>query len=78
MSRTAPSVHKAKQGEKPGLRQRWSWVEASIWTDRMLTALENGVKGGKWPGTRNGAREREKTWEIINAGPIPFLLSKGF
>jgi len=44
----------------------------------MLTALENGVKGGKWPGTRNGAREREKTWEIINAGPIPFLLSKGF
>ena len=25
-----------------------SWVEASIWTDRMLAALENGVKGGKW------------------------------
>jgi RNA-directed DNA polymerase len=23
-------------------------VEASIWTDRMLAALENGVKGGKW------------------------------
>ena len=33
----------AKQGtETP------QWVEASIWTDRMLTALENGVKGGKW------------------------------
>ena len=27
---------------------RWSWVEPSVWTDRMLTALENGVKGGKW------------------------------
>lgn len=27
---------------------RWDWVESSIWTDRMLTALENGVKGGKW------------------------------
>jgi RNA-directed DNA polymerase len=27
---------------------RWSWAESSIWTDRMLTALENGVKGGKW------------------------------
>ena len=27
---------------------RWAWVESSIWTDRMLTALENGVKGGKW------------------------------
>jgi RNA-directed DNA polymerase len=29
-------------------RHRWYWVEASIWTDAMLTALENGVKGGKW------------------------------
>ena len=26
----------------------WSWVEASVWTSPMLTALENGVKGGKW------------------------------
>jgi RNA-directed DNA polymerase len=24
------------------------WVEASVWTDPMLTALVNGVKGGKW------------------------------
>ena len=24
------------------------WMELSIWTKRMLTALENGVKGGKW------------------------------
>jgi len=23
-------------------------VEASIWTKRMLAALDNGVKGGKW------------------------------
>jgi len=29
-------------------RSRWSWAEPSVWTDRMLTALENGVKGGKW------------------------------
>jgi RNA-directed DNA polymerase len=27
---------------------KWSWVEASIWTDNMLTALESGVRGGKW------------------------------
>lgn len=26
----------------------WTWVEASIWTDRMLAALGNGVKGRKW------------------------------
>jgi RNA-directed DNA polymerase len=32
-----------KQGAEAG-----SWVEASIWTERMLAALENGVKGGKW------------------------------
>ena len=24
------------------------WIEASIWTDNMLMALENGVKGRKW------------------------------
>lgn len=30
------------------LKHDWSWVEASIWTKGMLTALENGVKGGKW------------------------------
>lgn len=27
---------------------RWMWVEPSVWTDRMLTALEQGVKGGCW------------------------------
>jgi RNA-directed DNA polymerase len=27
---------------------RWSWVEPSVWTERMLTALEQGVKGGQW------------------------------
>ena len=32
-----------KQGTEAG-----SWVEASIWTEHMLAALENGVKGGKW------------------------------
>ena len=30
------------------IRARWAWAERSVWTDRMLTALENGVKGGKW------------------------------
>lgn len=37
----------AKQGTDAG-RKDWSWVEASIWTERMLAALENSVKGGKW------------------------------
>lgn len=27
---------------------RWGWTEPAVWTERMLTALEKGVKGGKW------------------------------
>ncbi|MFI5461704.1 MAG: group II intron reverse transcriptase/maturase [Isosphaerales bacterium] len=34
----------ATGGENRGL---W-WAEASIWTDRMVSALGNGVRGGKW------------------------------
>lgn len=27
---------------------RWAWTEWSVWTPRMLTALEQGVKGNVW------------------------------
>jgi RNA-directed DNA polymerase len=30
------------------VRARWPWAEPTVWTDRMLTTLETGVKGGKW------------------------------
>ena len=30
------------------VRARWAWTERTVWTDRMLTALERGVKGGVW------------------------------
>jgi len=30
------------------VRARWAGAEPGVWTDRMLTALEQGVKGGKW------------------------------
>ncbi len=30
------------------IRARWSWVEPCVRTDRMLAALAQGVKGGKW------------------------------
>ena len=34
---------------KQGAEARdWSWVEASVWTERMVSALDNGVKGGRW------------------------------
>ena len=42
----AGSADEATQG---GEAQRdFTWVEASVWTERMLSALGNGVKGGKW------------------------------
>ena len=30
------------------VRARWAWVEPTVWTDRMLTTLEQGVRGDKW------------------------------
>lgn len=37
---------KAKQDSSdPAL---WTWVDRSIWSERMLAALGNGVQGGKW------------------------------
>jgi RNA-directed DNA polymerase len=26
----------------------WAWTEPAVWTERMVDALERGVKGGKW------------------------------
>ena len=44
----APAVpDRATQGVEPRGRD-WLWVEASVWNERMLAALENGVKGGQW------------------------------
>jgi RNA-directed DNA polymerase len=30
------------------VRDRWGWTAPTAWTDRMLTALEAGVKGNVW------------------------------
>jgi RNA-directed DNA polymerase len=30
------------------IRARWAWVEPTVWSERMLEALEQGVKGGVW------------------------------
>jgi RNA-directed DNA polymerase len=29
-------------------RARWAWTAPEVWTERMLTALEQGVRGGRW------------------------------
>ena len=41
----------------------WGWVEPTVWTERMLTALIEGVKGGTW---------------AINAGPMPSSTTMDF
>jgi len=38
---------RATQGAETQGRD-WSWVEATVWNERMLAALGNGVRGGKW------------------------------
>jgi RNA-directed DNA polymerase len=45
-TKPAEVPERAKQAGE--IRDRWDWVEPSVWTERMLTALEQGVKGGKW------------------------------
>lgn len=46
MEEKTAEVPSAKQAVEA--KPKWQWVEPSIWTERMLTALESGVKGGKW------------------------------
>ena len=38
---------RARQGADTHVRD-WTWVEATVWNERMLAALDNGVQGGKW------------------------------
>jgi len=44
---TVPAVPETATQGTDG-RREWWWTEASIWTERMVSALVNGVKGGKW------------------------------
>jgi len=43
-----PAVVPARATQVGDVPERWSWTEPSVWTARMLTALEEGVKGGQW------------------------------
>ena len=47
---------------------RWGWVEPSIWTERMVAALEHGVTGGKWFSLMDkvwAKRTLEAAWERV-------------
>jgi len=43
-----PAAVPAEATQAGEVRARWAWTEPCVWTDRMLTALEQGVKGGVW------------------------------
>jgi RNA-directed DNA polymerase len=43
-----PSRMPATATQDGDVRTRWAWTEPTVWTERMLTALEQGVKGGVW------------------------------
>jgi len=45
---TPTAVPVAKQVGADHVRDNWAWTKPWVWTDRMLTALVNGVKGGQW------------------------------
>ena len=65
---TAPPVPaRATQGAEA---RDWSWVEASVWTERMVSALENGVKGGRWYSLMDkvfAPDTLEAAWEKVRA-----------
>ena len=46
-SETIP-VAVPETAKQAGEARPFDWVERSIWTDRMLEALDEGVKGGVW------------------------------
>jgi RNA-directed DNA polymerase len=54
------------------IRARWAWVEPTVWTERMLAALETGIEGGKW------FRLIDKVWSPKNlAGSLQKVVAKG-
>ncbi len=49
---------------------RWGWVERSVWNERMLEALETGVRGGKWHNLRDKVYRPENlrsAWARVKA-----------
>ena len=50
LKQSASEVSGVPAGAKQGtdIQAQRGWVEATVWNERMLAALGNGVKGGKW------------------------------
>src|ERR1700690_723079 len=55
------------------IRLRWSWVEPAAWTERMLTALEVGVKGNVW----FSLIDKVTSERNLNAAAVKAIANKG-
>ena len=42
------SLVPVKTKQEREIPPQWDWIEPLVWTDKMLAALDKGVKGGKW------------------------------
>lgn len=61
-------VRELKQDGK--IAARWGWVERAVWTERMLEALETGVRGGKWHSLYDkvyGLPNLKAAWQRVKA-----------
>ena len=58
----------AKQAHDTRDPRQWGWVEPTVWSERMLAALVNGVTGGKWYSLWDKVRDRqtlEASWRAV-------------
>lgn len=65
---TASVPARAKQADDARDPRQWTWVEPTVWTEPMLTALVNGVKGGKWYSLWDKVCDRgnlDAAWESV-------------
>src|SRR5438876_9990793 len=65
-----PAAVPATATQAGEIRARWAWVEPTVWTERMLAALEQGVKGGVWFSLIDkvyAARTLEAAWHQVCA-----------
>lgn len=65
---SASVPERANQACKTRDPREWDWVEPSVWNERMLAALGNGVKGGKWYSLWDKVWDRrtlEASWQAV-------------
>jgi RNA-directed DNA polymerase len=43
-----PTIVPVRASPVGATRPRWGWTAPEVWSERMLTALEQGVRGGRW------------------------------